>query len=145
MARSHSLLPLFLTSLLPYYSTFYFFAFSVCDRTGSSFLSADRSCRFHLGVAADGGTHTGATGNAESLIQQHFFECREEQKNVGFLAAVAHQSHAPDLAFHGAESAGDFDIEFVEQLVAHLRIVNAAGNHHGGDGRQAIRRLSHKK
>jgi hypothetical protein len=35
--------------------------------------------------------------------------------------------------------------KIVEQLIAHFRIVNASGNHHGGDRWQTIRRILHQQ
>src|SRR5258708_28752166 len=47
-----------------------------------------------------------------SIEQALFQRCQEEQ-HEGLLAAVAHQSHAPNFPFHRSESTGDFDVELV--------------------------------
>jgi len=66
-------------------------------------------------------------------------------QHEGLLAAVAHQAEAPDLVFKRAESPGDFDVEFFEQLVAEFRVVDACRNHDRGDGHQAVFRIFYQK
>ena len=82
-----------------------------------------------------------ARGKPESLVEQNLFERREEQKHVRFLARIAHQADAPHLALDRAQAAGNFDIEFVEQLAAHLSRLQFRRNVHGRDGNQAIGRI----
>src|SRR4029077_14468353 len=110
-----------------------------------TFLSADGRGGLHLRVTTNRSSHTSAVGHADSLSEQTLFERREEQQHKWFLAAVAHQSNAPDLALHRAEASGDFDVELVEQLIAHFHVVNAAGDHHGCDRWQAVRRVLHQQ
>src|SRR6266581_6737019 len=102
-----------------------------------SFLPADGSRGFRMGITPHGRSDARAAGHAEALIEQRLFQRRKEQQHVRLLAAVAHQSHAPDLALHGPESAGNLDIELVEELISHLYITHAARNHHCRDRRQA--------
>src|SRR5580704_12617153 len=76
-----------------------------------------RACHRSLSgllIAANGGGYTGASRDAQSLVEQNFFKRGEKQQHVGILAGIAHQAHAPDFSFHWTEAAGDFDIEFVE-------------------------------
>src|SRR5215469_5753554 len=76
-----------------------------------------------------------------ALIDEDLVERREQLQDERLLAAIAHRAEAPNLALGEANSAGNFDIEFVEQLVANLRIIDARGNLYGGHGDQAILRL----
>src|SRR6266849_5900851 len=97
--------------------------FSFLEFSFSNSLSADCRRRLHLAITPNRGSDACAARHAAALIQQHFFKRREEEQHVRLLAAEAHQADSPDLTFHRSESAGDFDIEFVEQLIAHFRIV----------------------
>src|SRR5438067_7911904 len=92
---------------------------------GHTSLAADSGSGLHLRVTPNRRSNSGATRHAESLIEQALFQRRQEQQYEGLLAAVAHQSHTPDLALHRTEPAGDLDVEFVQQLIAHFPIVNA--------------------
>src|SRR5260370_29551478 len=100
-----------------------------------SLLLLSTHCRsgLHLRVTPNRRSHSRSARHAESLIEQALFQRGQEQQHERLLAAVAHQSHAPDFSLHQPESSGDFDIELVEQLIADVRVVNAAGNHHRRD------------
>src|SRR5207248_10525409 len=65
-------------------------------------------------------TDASAACHTESLVNQALLKYREEQQHVGFLAAVAHLTHEPDFPFNRTEASGDFNIEFIEQLIAQL-------------------------
>src|SRR5258706_10360225 len=97
--------PLSLISSLPYSPTSAF----------HSFLSADSGSGLHLRVTPNRRSHARAARHAEALIEQALFQRRQEQQHKRLLAAVPHQPHAPDLALHRAEPAGDLDVELVEQ------------------------------
>src|SRR5260370_8892328 len=107
------------------------------------FLSADRRRGFHLRVTLNRRSHARAARHPESLIEQALFQRRQKQQHVRLLAAIAHQPYTPDHALHFSESSGNLDIELVEQLIAHLHIINAVGNHHPRDRRQTARCLLH--
>src|SRR5207245_5671098 len=95
----------------------------------SIFLFADRHRGLHLRVTSNRRSYARATRHPEALIQQALFQRRQEEQHKGLLAAVAHETDAPNFALDRPESAGDFDVEFVEQLIPHFPIVNHAGNH----------------
>ncbi len=65
-----------------------------------------------------GRRHTGSQRKTVSLVEQDSFERGHKQQYIILLAGVAHQADAPDFAFYRTNSAGDFDIEFIEQLAA---------------------------
>src|SRR5258708_38627607 len=93
----------------------------------------------------DSRADTGAAGNAASLVEQGFFEGREEQENVILLGRPAHQADAPDLALDGAESAGDLDAELITKLCANFAIVGARRDFDGDDCRQAVGGIADKR
>src|SRR5690348_2113284 len=80
-----------------------------------------------------------------ALIEQDLFERREEEQHIIFLARIAHQANAPELAFDGAEAAADFDIEFVEELIAGFGVVHSGGDFDAGDGNHAIFGIGNEK
>src|ERR1700719_1217767 len=77
-------------------------------------------CRACVRVALYCGAYACPTWETEALVDQSFFQGGQEQQDVLSLTAVAHQAHAPDSGFQRAQAAGDFDIEFIEELIAHL-------------------------
>src|SRR6267378_5760173 len=114
-------------------------------RTGHASLTAHGGSGLHLAIAPNRRSHAGATWDPEALVEQTLFQRRQEQEHVWFLTAVAHQPYAPDFSLHRSESAGDFNVELIEQLIPYLRIVNATGNHHCRDRWQTIRRILHEQ
>lgn len=58
---------------------------------------------------------------------EEFFECGEEECDVGLCGGSAHETDAPCLAFEGSEACTDFDVELVEELLADVRLINVGG------------------
>src|SRR5882762_10377932 len=79
---------------------------------------------FCLDVDAQGRADAGSRRRTVPLIGERFFNGGEELQHERLLAAVAHQAKAPNLVFEWAKAAGDFDVEFVEKLVAEFCIVD---------------------
>src|SRR3984957_12588038 len=98
-----------------------------------------------MAVAFDGGGDSATGGDAQALVEQNFFEGGEEKQDVGVLVRIAQQADPPDFAFHRAEAAGDLNIEFVEQLLAHFAIVDAGGNVDAGHGDEAVSGIGDEK
>src|SRR5271156_6687625 len=98
-----------------------------------------------MAIAFDGGGDAATGGDAQALVEQDFFESGQEKQDVGVLVGVAHQADAPDFAFHRTEAAGDLNVEFVEQLLAHFAVVDARGNCDAGHGDQAVGGIGDEK
>src|SRR6185437_10983029 len=82
---------------------------------------------------------------AEALIGERLFHRRKKKEDVGTLAGVAHQADSPDFFLHGTKPAGDFDIEFLEQLPSHFAVFNSGRNINSGDGDEPVGRIGNKK
>src|ERR1700676_480549 len=104
-------------------------------------LAADCGCGIHMRVTPYGCADSSSGRNAEALIQEHLFQHREKHQNIGLLAAMAHQADAPDFGLQRPKTAGDFDVELIEQLVPYFTVVDALGNHYRGDRGQAVPRI----
>src|SRR5258705_1718895 len=88
-------------------------------------LAGGEGWGFCLDVNAQGGADAGSRRRTVPLVGERFFNGGEELQHEGLLTAVAHQAQAPDLVLEGAKAAGDFDVEFVQKLVAEFCIVDA--------------------
>ena len=55
---------------------------------------------------------------------------RQQQDDQARRRAGAHQADAPDLAGQRSEAGADLDVELVEQVLAHRRLVHAVGHAH---------------
>src|SRR5262245_31046534 len=72
-----------------------------------------------------GSRNPGAETSDRPLVEQTFFQGREEEQHVIRPAAMAHEPDAPHLAFEVAESAADLDAELREQLLSRGPIIRA--------------------
>lgn len=127
-----------LAVFITYCSPFFKAAEASKGKHGCGRLARGDGWGFQLGVGADGRTDTGAGRHAVALIGQNFFERREKLQDKRLLAAVTHRAEAPDLALERSNASGDFDVEFIEELVANFGVVLARGNQDGGDRCQAV-------
>ena len=89
-------------------------------------------------VGGVGGGDARAGLEAMLLLGQELLEGREQQKDVGWAAAVAHQADSPDFAFERTQAGADFDAEALEQSFADGRIVDTIRNPHGVELRQLV-------
>src|SRR5215469_14527638 len=90
----------------------------------TSSASSDRR-RFRLRVAFDRARHARPGRMVMPLVEQRLIHRGEQLQNERLLAAIAHRAQPPDLPPGRSNAAGDFDIEFVQKLIAEFYIVDA--------------------
>src|SRR5229473_4802557 len=93
---------------------------------------ADRGGLLGVLVTLNGCGHARASGNAQVLVKRGFFQCREKQQHVGLLTGISHQPDTPDFSLGRPDAARNLDIEFVEELVANLPIIERGRDFHCG-------------
>src|SRR2546430_13714207 len=74
---------------------------------------------------------------APSLATQHVLERAQEEQDVLAARGVTHGPDAPHLALQRTEGGTDLDAEVVEERAPHAQVVDAVGNEHGREHRQA--------
>src|SRR5208282_5474633 len=77
-----------------------------------------------LGVASNGGTDRSARRVAVAVVEESLIQSRKQFQDEALLTAVAHGAEAPNLALQLADATGDFNIEFVKELVAEIEAID---------------------
>src|SRR3989442_6656821 len=77
---------------------------------------------------------------APSLATQHVLERAQEEQDVLAARGVTHGPDAPHLALQRTEGGTDLDAEVIEERAPHAQVVDAVGNEHGREHRQAAPR-----
>src|ERR1700739_2081158 len=99
---------------------------------------------FRVGGAVNSASDAAAGSMTVALVEKSLIQGGKELEDEGLLAAVAHGTEAPDLSLQCADAAGDFNVEFVEELITKFGVLDRSGNHDRGDGDETILRLFHQ-
>ena len=83
------------------------------------------------GVDARPGVH------GPSLVTQHLLESAQQEQDVLPTRGVPHGTDPPHFALQRTEGGTDLDAEVVEERAPHAQVVDAVGNEHGREHRQA--------